>query len=102
MREESAKLPRYLVVIGDAAVGRRGGDLRRGGSEVTGWHDAGLCHTKAKDQVVTPQRDVVVTRACRAGLLGIHRTAAERQEKGLEQGFHGDDKQWKAVRTSAV
>lgn len=36
MREESAKLPRYLVVIGDAAVGRRGGDLRRGGSEVTG------------------------------------------------------------------
>lgn len=53
-------------------------------------HDAGFCHTEAKDQVVAPQRDVVVTGARRAGLLCIHRTAAESQERGLEQAFNDD------------
>lgn len=60
---------------------------------MTGRHDAGLCHAEAKDQVVAPQRDVVVAGARRASLLRIHRTAAERQERGLEQGFNDDDDQ---------
>lgn len=77
----SAKLAGYLVVIGDTAVWRGGCDLRRGSSEVARRHDAGLCHAKAKDQVVAPQRDVVVAGAHRAGLLCIHWTAAERQER---------------------
>lgn len=71
----------HLVVIGDAAVGRGGCDLRCGGSEVTGGHDARLSHAETHDQVVPPQRDVVVTGSCRARLLRIHWTAAGRQKK---------------------
>ncbi len=71
----------HLVVVGDAAVGRGGGDLWCGGSEVTGGHDAGLSDAQTQDQVVTPQRDVAVTGTCRAGLLCVHRTAAEKQQE---------------------
>ncbi len=75
----------HLVVVGDAAVRCGGSDLWCGSSEVTGGHDARLSHAETQDQVVTPQRDVVVTGACRAGLLSIHWTAAERQ-KGEKEG----------------
>lgn len=80
----SAKLAGYLVVIGDTAVWRGGCNFRRGSSEVTRRHDAGFSHAEAKDQVVAPQRDVVVAGARRAGLLCIDRTAAEGQDRGLE------------------
>lgn len=46
---------------------------------MTGGHDAGFSHTETQDEVVTPQGDVAVAGACRAGLLGVHRTAAQRQ-----------------------
>lgn len=71
----------HLVVVGDTAIGRGGSDLWRGSSEVTGGHDARLSHAETQDQVVTPQRDVVVTGACRAGLLSIHWTAAEKRKE---------------------
>lgn len=45
---------------------------------MTRGHDAWLCHAETKDQVVTPQGNVVVTGACCAGLLCIHWTAAEK------------------------
>lgn len=71
----------HLVVIGDAAVGRGGSDLWCGSSEVTGGHDARLSNTQTQDQVVTPQRDVIVTGACCAGFLSIDWTAAESQKE---------------------
>lgn len=58
---------------------------------MSGRHDAGLCHAQTKNQVVAPQRDVVVAGARRAGLLCIYRTAAEGQERGLEQGLNDDE-----------
>lgn len=34
-------------------------------------HDTGLCNSKAKDQVISPQGNVVVAAAGSAGFLGI-------------------------------
>lgn len=66
----------HLVVIRHTAIRRGSSDLWCWSPEVTGGHDARLSHTEAKDQVVTPQGDVVVTGACCASLLSIHWTAA--------------------------
>lgn len=50
---------------------------------MSGGHDAGLRHAEAKDQVVPPQGDVAVAGARRAGLLGIHWTAAGGVRPGI-------------------
>lgn len=56
---------------------------------MAGAHDTGLGHTETKDQVVSPQGDVVVPTARRAGLLCIHWVTGESSERKsfLSQGL---------------
>ena len=36
-------------------------------------HNTGFCNSKTKNKVISPQRNVVVSAASRAGFLGINR-----------------------------
>lgn len=73
----------HLVVVRHAAVRCCGSDLWCGSPEVAGGHDARLSHTETEDQVITPQRNVAVTGAHRAGLLSIHWTAVKTQKEKM-------------------
>lgn len=70
-----------FVVVSDAAIRGGCGDFRCRGPKVARRHDAGLGHPHTQYQIITPERNVVVVGACRAGLLCIHWTAAEKQVK---------------------
>lgn len=69
----------YLGIGADTAVRCRGYDLRCRGSQVAVAHNTRLGHPKAKDQVVSPQRYIVISAARSAGLLCIHRIADEKK-----------------------
>lgn len=71
----------YLVIVAGAAVERGCRDLRCRRSQMAGAHDTGLGNPEAKDQVVSPQRDVIVPAARRAGLLRIHWVTGEPYKK---------------------
>lgn len=55
-------LASYLVIVADTAV-RRGQDLGCRCSQMAGAHDTRLGDPEAKDQVVSPQGNVIVPTA---------------------------------------
>lgn len=79
-------LASYLVIVADTAV-RRGQDLGCRCSQMAGAHDTGLGNPEAKDQVVSPQGNVIVPTACGAGLLCVHRITGESHENRVRSLF---------------
>lgn len=68
----------HLVVISHTAIRSGCSDFWCGSSQVTGGHDARFSDSKTEDQVVSPQRDVAVTRAYGVSLFGVYRAATRR------------------------
>lgn len=64
--------PTHLVVIAAAAVCTGSDDLRGGRAKMTRAHDAGFGHTKTKNQIVSPERNIDVCWTSRACLLGVN------------------------------
>lgn len=62
----------HLVIVAHCTIRCRGHYFWSGGSQVSRAHNTGFCNSKTKNKVISPQHNVVVSAAGRAGFLGIN------------------------------